>query len=367
MITCPNIGALRAAVDDATGAESREALDHAEACPTCREELADIRSNAEFTKNAFALLSEPASTAAKNTDIELIADRATMQTAALHRMRLRFRWAAAAAAAVALLAFAVVTPQGQTAAAQFLAQFRGQRLSVVTIDPAQARMQLPELSNLAVINGDTRRRPEAVSSVAEASTRAGFDVKAPSSSVLPSNLQNGPKASVVRGQEMRFSFDASKAADYFKSIGRTDLQLPDRMNGTTLVIDVPSVVMLEYSASSPSKLGLIVAQAGELGANTEGKASLEEVREYLLGLPTLSESTVKQLRAISDWRATLPIPIPVDQIQWQPTAVGSAPGYLLVNKDVQGKARVWNESGKTFGVVGDLSEAELKRVADSLR
>jgi hypothetical protein len=228
-------------------------------------------------------------------------------------------------------------------------------------------MQLPELNNLAVINGDPRRRPETVSSIAEASARAGFGVKAPSSSVLPSNLQNDPRASVVRGQQVRFSFDASKAADYFKSIGRTDLRLPDRINGTTLVIDVPSIVTLEYSANSANSLGLMVAQAGELSASTEGTASLEEVREYLLGLPTLSDSTVKQLRAISDWRTTLPIPVPTDQIQWQQTNVGNAPGYLFVNKGVPGTALVWNESGKTFGVLGDLGEVDLKRVADSLR
>jgi hypothetical protein len=365
MITCPNIGALRAALDDANGAESRRALDHAEVCPTCRAEMVEIRSNAEFARSAFALFAEPTSAPPRPALVEPVADDSRKQPLTVHHLR-RFRWVAAAAAAVALVGITVVTPQGQTAAAQFLAQFRGQRLSVVTIDPAQARMQLPELGNLAVINGETRRRPETVSSAAEASARAGFDVKAPSSSVLPSNVQTGPKASVVRGQQVRFSFDASKAADYFKSIGRTDLRLPDRINGTTLVIDVPSVAMLEYAATSPNSLGLVVAQAGELSASTEGAASLEEVREYLLGLPTLSESTVKQLRAISDWRATLPIPVPVDQIRWQPTVVGSAPGYLFVNTGVPGTALVWNESGRTFGVLGDLGETELKRVADSL-
>jgi hypothetical protein len=61
MITCPNIGALRAALDDANGAESRETLGHADACPTCRAELVEIRSNAEFARSAFALLAEPTS------------------------------------------------------------------------------------------------------------------------------------------------------------------------------------------------------------------------------------------------------------------------------------------------------------------
>jgi hypothetical protein len=366
-VTCPDVGALRAALDNAASTHSQTALSHAQTCPSCNDRLVQIGSNARFARDAFARLGPVEASAVPSAEPIVQLEERPQPRARLERLRHGVRWAAAAAAAIAVMAFAVVTPHGQAATAQFLAQFRGQRLAVVSIDPSQARLQLPELSNFAIVKGDARRRPETVSSVADASARAGFQVKAPAASTLPASVQNTPRTSVVRGQDLRFSFDAARAAEYFKSINRADLRLPDRINGTTLIVEVPAVVMLEYASTSSNGLGLIVAQAGELSASTEGTASLEEIREYLLGMPSLSESTVKQLRAIGDWRTTLPIPVPTDQIQWQTTTVNGAPGYLFVNKGVPGSALLWNVSGRTYGVLGDVSQPELQRVADALR
>jgi hypothetical protein len=367
MITCPDVGTLRTALDDDMHAESRAALDHARACATCRKELTEIETNAAFARRAFALLTESGASEPATPVLKLPGISSRPGAVAIRGLSSRLRIAAGAAAAAVVVVLAAVTPQGQAATAQFLAQFRGQRLAVVSIDPTQSRMQLSELGKFATIKGDTRRRPESVATIAEASQKAGLDVRAPDGQALPASLQSAPKASVVREQELRFSFDTTKAAEYFKSINRSDLRLPDRIDGTTLVIAMPSVVMLEYAGSSTNSLGLMVAQAGELSATTEGAASLEEVREYLLGLPNLSASTVTQLRAMSDWRTTLPIPVPVDQIQWQTTTIGGAPGYLFVNKNGPGNALLWNASGRIFGVVGDVSQAELQRVADDLR
>ena len=51
----------------------------------------------------------------------------------------RWRLALGGLAAALALTFALATPEGQAAAAGFLAQFRSQRLAIVTFDPNQAR------------------------------------------------------------------------------------------------------------------------------------------------------------------------------------------------------------------------------------
>ena len=51
----------------------------------------------------------------------------------------RWRLALGGVAAALALTFALATPEGQAIAAGFLAQFRSQRLAVVTFDPNQAR------------------------------------------------------------------------------------------------------------------------------------------------------------------------------------------------------------------------------------
>ena len=75
----------------------------------------------------------------------------------------------------------------------------------------------------------------------------------------------------------------------------------------------------------------MVGAARELEVGVEGNVSLAELREFLLTLPDLPPETVRQLRAIEDWRTTLPIPVPVDQIAWQPVTIAGGPGLLLAD------------------------------------
>jgi hypothetical protein len=336
-------------------------------CPACKAQLAELESNAEFASRAIALL-QPADI--RQNPAAMLQGSSEVSREPIRRTGFwngRVRLGLGAAAALAVMLVTALTPQGQSAAAQFLAQFRSQRLAIVSIDPTQTRLQLPELNRLAIVKGDTRARPEPVSSIAEATQRAGFDVRVPPDTALPATLNSEPRISVLKPNEVRFTFDRARAAEYFKSINRSELQLPDRINGTTLLVDVPAVAVLEYSSTNRNDLGMFVAQAGEVHAGTEGGASLEDLRDYLLTLPTLSESTVRQLRALSDWRTTLPIPVPVEQVLWQQTTVNGVPGYVFANRNGLGGAMIWNSSGRIYGVAGATTQAELERVATSLR
>lgn len=376
MIICPDIGDLRASIDDADSAASRGTLTHIENCSRCQSEIDELRSNAIFASRAFALLEPSGETrdpVMRGRTIVAVEgpvqeNRRLIASGAWGtRLRLAMGTVAAAILVAILVMIAIVTPQGQTVAAEFLAQFRGQRLAVVSIDPTQASLQLPELGRLGIMKGETRRRPEPVASLAEASQTTGFEVRAPAAAALPATVQAEPRISLLRTNEIRITFDAARATEYFKSVNHAELGLPDRINGTTLVVSVPAVALLEYSATAPNDLGIMVAQAGELHAGTEGTASLEEIREYLLTLPTLTESTRRQLSAMGDWRTTLPIPVPVEQVQWTQTTVGDSPGFVFVNKNGLGGALLWTSSGRIYGVAGLASETDLQRVASSLR
>ncbi|HEX3246241.1 MAG TPA: hypothetical protein VHX16_12615 [Chloroflexota bacterium] len=373
MINCPDMGDLRASIDDADSAPTRTTLKHVETCSRCKSELAELRANAMLASGAFALLEQSGET----HDSVVIGGRTTVSSyrrgqdnrrliTSGHR-GIRWRLAMGTVAAAILVTIALVTPQGQTVAAEFLAQFRGQRLAVVSIDPTQASLQLPELGSLGIMKGETRRRPEPVASLAEASQATGFQVRAPAANALPATVQAEPHFSVLRANEIRITFDAARAAEYFKSVNHAELGLPNRINGTTMVVSVPAVALLEYSATAPNDLGVMVAQAGELHAGTEGGASLDEIREYLLTLPTLTESTRRQLSAMGDWRSTLPIPVPVEQVQWTQTTVGDSPAYVFANKNGLGGALLWTSTGRIYGVGGLASETDLQRVANSLR
>jgi hypothetical protein len=94
--------------------------------------------------------------------------------------------------------------------------------------------------------------------------------------------------------------------------------------------------------------------------------SLEALRGFLLGLPGLPPQTVRQLKAIGDWRDTLPLPVPADRIDWRATTVGGAQGLLLGERSGLGSAVIWQRDGRIFGVAGAVRQAQVLRVAESL-
>jgi hypothetical protein len=270
----------------------------------------------------------------------------------------------AAAAAVSFFAF---TPSGQTVAAQFLAQFRGQKLAVITFDAADAKGQLPELNSLGSVRGDSRMRPDRVSSLLEASARAGFATKQIDPTALPDFISLNPEIAVSQPKELRYVLESAKANQYLASNGHPERTLPAKLDGATVVVAVPSAVVTQYSSKRDQDMGLVFAQTGELAIGVEGAASLDEVRDFILSLPNLSEATARQLRSIQDWRNTLPIPIPVDKVTWHDTTVLGAPGFMFSEPSGLGSALIWNQSGQTFGLAGGLSAADLQRAASGIR
>jgi hypothetical protein len=75
---------------------------------------------------------------------------------------------------------------------------------------------------------------------------------------------------------------------------------------------------------------------------------------------------VSQLKQIQNWNETLPIPVPVDQVNWQSTTIDGSQGLLLNDNSGVGSAAVWHANGHLFGVAGSIKATDLKRVADSL-
>jgi hypothetical protein len=280
------------------------------------------------------------------------------------------RWRVAAAGIAAALALTLLagTPEGRTATAQFLAQFRSQRFAVVTIEPGRDRGYLAFLDHLGSVQGGARARAaaETVPSIAEASRRVGFPVQQPDPAALPAGLTPTPKVQVWPASQFRFTFDRQKAQAYFRSTGHPEVSLPERFDGASLVVAVPAAAFLEYTAPGNTQT-LMLGQARELEVGVEGNVTLDELRDFLLGLPDLPPDTVRQLRAIEDWRTTLPIPVPVDQIAWQQTTIAGGPGLLLADNTGIGSGALWQRDGRVYAVAGTAQAAEIQRVANSLR
>jgi hypothetical protein len=401
---CPDLGALRASIDDAPDGATATALhDHVYACASCSDTVAELQRNAELAAPAIALTAPEAapSGAAVEAALARFEQRRTRLAAAraataaatttatpdpapapvpLARRRRRAwlgtrgRAVAAALVATLFLTGLVATPGGRAAAAGFLGQFRSQRLQAVPLDAGQTNQVGDVLAGLVdsgVFTGDPHQladfgEPEAAASLAEAGRQAGFAVPPVDPSALPRGVERTPRRILVsQAHEARITFDRDKALAYLRSHGRPDARLPERFDGTQLVVRVPAVVVQQFAGRDGGP-AVLVGKAGMLGVDTEGGASLEELREVMLGLPGLPAETVAQLRSIGDWRTTLPIPVPADQVRSAPATVNGAEGLSFADQTGRLHALLWQRDGHIWGVAGVLGADEARDVADSL-
>jgi hypothetical protein len=393
-------------MDDAPDGATATALhDHVHACASCSDTVAELQRNAELAAPAIALTApeappggaavEAALARFERRRARLATARAATATAAapasagpdpapapvpLSRrgrpvwLGTRGRAVAAALVATLVLTGLVATPGGRAAAASFLGQFRSQRLQAVPLDAGQANQVGDVLTGLVdsgVFTGDPHQvtgldDPEVAADLAEAGRLAGFAVPAVDPLVLPRGVERTPRRILVsRALEARITFDRDRALAYLRGHGRPDAQLPERFDGTQLVVRVPTVVVQQFAGRDGGP-AVLVGKAGMLGVDTEGGATLEELREVVLGLPGLPAETVAQLRSIGDWRTTLPIPVPTDQVRSRPATVNGAEGLSFADQTGRLHALLWQRDGHIWGVAGVLGADEARDVAQSL-
>ena len=337
-LTCPDEGRLRAHVDVADPAVAA----HVAACSGCATRLGQVRSSARLAARAIAGLDD-------GSPVDVDAAWAARPRPALP-LRPR-RWArvttGVAAAVVVLLAAAlvVVTPTGRQAAADFLSRFRAERIELVTFDPEAPAGGLEELARIAEIEVEGEG-PVPVAGLDEAAQLAGFDPGP------VDGLDAGEATQVMASapSTVHVTFHADQAPD-----------LPARLDGARLVVGVPGTIVQEHTVDGGE---VFVAEAGQAVVEARG-ADLADVREYLLQRPEVPPSLARQLLAIDDWTATLPLPVPVGEIAWREVTVAGHPGYLL--EDTMGTGVLWHDGERVHAVAGmGAGRDVVTRIADGV-
>jgi hypothetical protein len=405
---CPDLGELRASLDDVPSGTPAPLHDHVHGCASCLDIVAELRRNAELAAPAIAMTSPdaPLPPATVEAALARLEQRRARQLAArtanglaptagevggpaadapgtvtplprrglLAGLTTRARAVAAALVAAVVLTMLVATPGGRAAAAGFLAQFRSERFQVISLNSSQSTQLNAVVSQLVesgVFTGDQGKledmaRPTPVRDLAEAGRLAGFQVQAVSPSALPRGVSASPERILVSpAQTVRITFDRDQALAYFRDNGQPNVKIPQRFDGAQLIVQVPAIVVQEYAGSDGAPR-LLVGKAGTIGLDADGGASLEELRELVLSLPGLPKQTVAQLRGISDWRTTLPLPVPTDQARWQQATVDGAEALSFADPTGKLHALLWHRDGHTWGVAGVIGADEAHHVADSL-
>ncbi len=380
---CEEIGTLRAFLDgELSDEDCGRTRRHVDDCTRCRRKLDELQKTADLTARALTSLGDLQSfdrysearalarhrqhidrhrSGSRRNGFGKAFGRLTMTTKSFS---LRYRVAVGGIAALLVLALIGLTPQGQVAASNFLAQFRVQKLKVVSVDPQEMSTVINELSHFGQVDASQfRSNLYPASSVAEATQRAGFAVREPKA--LPSSVSGEPRIMVKPSSTLTFTLDAARAQTYLTSVGEKDFSIPSKFDGAKLSLNMPPGVLLVYGEGGSRTL--LIGQAGAPSGDVIGNVTPQEIRDILLRLPGLSQEMVSQLMAMDDWTNTLPVPLPKGQANWHEVDLAGGKGLAVGDNTGMGGFVVWQADGIVYGVGGQFSEQVLLTVAKSLR
>jgi hypothetical protein len=386
-----NAGQLRAALDGELDVAS---LRHLEDCPSCRKRQALIEVTAQAATGKLSFLASPArqtgqaaKTALNHFNIRITNQKETSMFKKIFSSRLL----QVGLAIVVVLAVVLSVPSTRALAEKFLNLFRVQQVVVVPVD-FTGMQQLTgnntlgkQVSDLIASSVTTQQKPgNPVTAVdaAKASQLSGFSVRVPQS-MTPSRI------SVVGAAAFSVKVDVAKAQALMNESGRSDLVLPNSINGEEVSVNIPSSVSVAFG-TCPDPAALDSSN----GVNTNGSAGrqypdcviLAEIPTPVVSAPAdlniaqlaqigleFTGMTSEQAAAFTktvDWTSTLVIPLPRNAATYQQVSVDGVTGTLIQRPadDAPQYALLWVKDGIIYAIssLGTNTQQALQ-IANSLQ
>jgi hypothetical protein len=298
-----------------------------------------------------------------------------------------FQRSLAGVATVVALVFAVAfTPLGSYAQGLFQVM-RPQQFAVVPVSIADLEA-LPDLNRYGDFSQTTGGKPQLRADAAEASAAMGMSVLIPD--YLPPSVSAPAKYITVPSQSATFTFSAARAQAAAQAQGDTLPPMPANIDGSSVRMTTGDAIVTVYGsdaflgelAGRPpeaptaeagvlSGLDRLVPQLAVMQARvpvaTVTGASAEDLEQYLLSQPGISDDLADAIRAIGDPTTTWPIPVPIGEVNTRSVTVQGVRGTAFSEPSGLGVGVMWVKDGFVYAVAAPLSEREVLRVASSLR
>ena len=401
--TCLDRGLLVSLRDgELTPEETEQARAHLAACPDCAADERSMQTASQEIYELFTLLgpspheipqSEPVLLALQSR-IEVESRREESHSALspagsnirffqARKPQHRNRWWIAAAAAI-LIAL-LVLPNAGALASQFLALFSVQQFQPVSVNPQTFRNGIGEdLQSFGDVSINSNNL-NSISHPTQAQLEQDLNFKLLLPGHLPSGVGQAVQFTLIDSADGTFTFNAAKARAYLAQTGQSNVSIPPQLNGATFTITLAPGVIINYgiqcqrqdqsiTGSSPRTAALGCSGGkpfyiGEIPSpviNATGKASLEDLRNFVLSLPKLSSGARLLLQDVNLSNGVVPLPIP-QQVQAQQVTTHGAQGVLMTDSSLSLGAIVWQTHGIIYMVAGATSDStQLLDSANSL-
>ena len=385
-MSCPTEGTLRTHIDGELSAHEANAVEqHLRSCETCRNRLASMTARGEETRQRLqALLPESAGLA---TDAALAYARYRQQhgdesedpapgKGYILPIWKRPIWggAAAACALVMLLSFA----PGRTWAQKFLAMLRVQKLAVVPVDfsalnsgsgaTGNGKLIAQLISDNVVVTMDPGK-PAVVSNLEAAREMAGFNLRTLDSLGSPQQI-------FVSGEgAFHMTLDRDRIQAVLDQAGRSDIQIPASVDGSTVAVHAPKLVRLLYGACAEkaavsSGNCIEFAQVPSPTVSVPPSLNISALAEAGLQLAGMSAVEAHAFCQTVDWSSTLVIPVPQNGSSYRTVPVDGVNGTLIEaaphGNFVGTYALIWVKNGVVYSLGGKGQADKALSVAAAL-
>jgi hypothetical protein len=293
------------------------------------------------------------------------------------RNKRRFAWLTAAVAAI-LIAL-LLLPDASVLANEFLALFRVQHFQPVTVDPQSLGSELvSELQNFTDVKAPSYGNHQSNLTRAQLQKSIHFPLLLPSS--LPSGVGQVMEFDLISGGKAIVTFDAAKARAYLARTAQSSVTIAPQLDGATFSITIsPGAVVNYFNSCQPSSPSEKTSQQCSGGktffvveipspvVQATGKASLKDLRDFLLSLPKQSSQMRNLLQQIDLNTGTVPLPIPSGVNAQQVTTHGTS-GILLADNSMSLALVLWQTQGIVYVVAAATNNSsQLLDTANSLR
>jgi hypothetical protein len=294
-----------------------------------------------------------------------------------------------AVAVVAAIVLWVTLPPTQRLTERFLDALRMQQVQAVNVNlsnftgpnanPTLQQMFTDMISKQ--VTTSVSEDPQNASTVADAGKIAGFTPE------LPKARKDDPELLVNGRHAFTLVVDRTRLQSILQEAGRTDLTLPQSIDGASVQVDIPRTLRARYGncpkprsaaanvATPPAPSAaefadcLVVVEGPTPTVNAPAALDLPQLARIGLELAGMTPDQSQQFLQSVDWKSTLGASIPRGLRSYQGVTVNGAKGTLFELGGRFGPTYTlsWSNGGINYSLSGYGSSADALPIAESVR
>jgi len=381
-------GELRASLD---GELDESLLRHLDACAECRGHLNQLKQTHLRVASRLSFLApgtEPV------PSVQFAWSRFTEQYLKQKEISMLRKWFAfpvvrAVAIAVLALALLMAIPTTRALAGELLNLFRVQQVAVLPIDSTGLEnmtgnealgSQLSELVSDSTVVTDEPGEPVLVANAEEASASAGFNVRLPAEAA-------SSKIYVTDSSAFTLTVNRDKAQAFIESAGRSDLVLPEPIDGAEIAVSIPSTVSAAFGTCPEPQMEkremgemdgpresypdcIVFSQMTSPLVNAPDGVDIAQLAQIGLEFSGMSRAEAAAFTSTIDWTSTLVIPIPRNAATYEDVSVDGVTGKLIMRESNYSPeyALLWVKDGIVYAISGSGTDtAPAFAIVDALK